>query len=189
MDPKLLNIIDCAAKYLQGTLAPERCVNSTRVLIEVLTHFGFRASGVAVDMLCGNPAYFAAFRQLGRLPRSGELPGAYSVTTDYASPDTSIGHVVTLVGRTLAVDLASDQFSRRDHDIVLPPSVHFTVPRQWRKGGEYYCMDVGGLLVAYQARPQDRRFEKLEGYQLDMRNRTMIADVIRMAEGGPEDAR
>ncbi len=185
-----------APEILARHMISSRCVNATRVCVEVLSAFGMRdLLPVSVRVAAMNPKYAGLAQEHG-WPDEEKLKtwvadGAWAVGVDEdashldVADNTWPGHLVLLVqGKTL-VDSALGQFSRPEKDLPLPEVFAGALDlRHWlQTGSAAYELD-GGALVFYQLRAEDHSFAGLPGFQPHEEN-LWVAGLIydRMAEG------
>jgi hypothetical protein len=87
------------------------------------------------------------------------------------------GHLVTVLGGQVLIDLTLDQADRPQHGILLPMPILAPCDPDFLAGQARVAGIVGGCRVVYEARPGDRSFERSN----DWRSRKRRADVVGAA--------
>ena len=143
------------AEILRGH-APNSCIASTWITIQVFHNLGYEALPLEVRLSIGNAAYrqlcdrHGAPRNGGELERWAEEHGAQVIGIGFDPPGPGIGgHLVAVVEGWL-IDGSIDQANDPSHGIVLPP-VHWghMDPSFLSKARILNRMDAGGLFLEY----------------------------------------
>lgn len=151
----------------------DSCIASTRVATEVLRHFGVRAYPLAVTAMVFN-APFAARLRIDLFPRDAaetrhwaEEDGTWSVGIGFGrgGPGSWTRHLVAIAERRWLVDLSLDQADRPEHGIALRPLAH-PVAEDFLRGLAPLTLEVGSVLVQYDADPRERSFEHARDWRL-----------------------
>lgn len=174
----LVAYADLARPLMREVMSDRSCIASTRVTMNVLREFGFATAPVVVSLHCFNPAWVRYVHTLGHWPDSAEQdhlpPDAYVVSVGESReefiaanqrdplPDGWFGHLVclaTLAGASVLVDLACDQVTRVEHDLLMPASVVRPVPKGWAMGEAWVPapLPAGGVAL-YRPRQQYEPF-------------------------------
>jgi len=168
-----------------GTLyRPDCCIAATAILNEVLDYFQLTASPLSVIATIFNPVMSERIAQEGmptleEAERDWFTKGCYSLAVGAgdAQPGKWPGHLVTVLGGRVLIDLTLDQANRPQHGIVLPMQILAPCDPDFLAGQARVAGSVGGCRVVYEARPGDRSFERSN----DWRSRKRRADVVGAA--------
>jgi hypothetical protein len=135
------------------------CVATTRVVVNVFQHFGFEAVPLHVEATVWNPAWVDAIRhgeeppyQLGQdeLHRWMDERGAWSVSTEGASKDEPVRHLVAYVPALPGlIDASINQCNRPERNIDLPDSVGFIITPEELSVGGMWQVDVNDCWIEY----------------------------------------
>ncbi len=172
-----------------------RCVNATRVCLEVMRAFHVRAEPLSVDALAVNRAWLALTtslgRDLGHGPETAEetrlfqKAGAWAVgfDTEPRSTDNAKnvwpGHLVAIVQKEWIVDAAAIQMSRPHKHIAIPDVFVGHAPKAFLKGKSQTAFESGeGARLVYQARLEDRSWETLSGFRPHEHNLMMAREIV-----------
>src|SRR5262249_34365307 len=93
--------------------------------------------------------------------------GCYSLAVGAGDPQPGKwpGHLVTVLGGRVLIDLTLDQANRPQHGIVLPISILAPGDGDFLAGQAWVAGIVGGCRVVYEARPgDDRQARRKEGF-------------------------
>lgn len=179
-----MRCIDHAGRVMEALLAVAReeilkdfrrdsCIASTRVAVEVLRHFGVRAYPLAVTAMVFN-ASFAAHLGSDLIPREAaetrrwtEEDGSWSVGIGFGrgGPGSWTRHLVAIAEGRWLVDLSLDHADRPEHGIMLWPLAH-PVTEDFLRGLAPLTLEVGSVLVQYDADPCERSFERARDWRL-----------------------
>ncbi len=153
-----------------------RCVNATRICLDVMHAFNVRAIPMSVQAIAMNKIYRTKLDKLGRFPTSDELKawldeGAWALGVDIRDAATDAdknawgGHLVAIVQDWL-VDAAAIQLSRPQHGIELPDIFVGETSRRFLKGKApvRFANDAGAMLY-YTARLDDESWKTLPGFE------------------------
>ncbi len=183
-----------AEPVLAARCSPTRCLNGTRVCIDVLRQFGVKARPVSVRATVMNAAFRTRLETLGRWPTEAEMDaiieaGGWAIGVDCGGTDEASnawgGHLVAVAQQRWLVDAGAVQMHRPAREIVVPPVFVGEVGRPFLagRGGVEYETPGGGTL-AYRARLDDESWRECSGFQPHAFNAEMvreIADRIRRA--------
>lgn len=174
-------------KYLSKT----RCVNATRITIEVFRKFNVPGRPLVTKAIAVNRAFTEKLAEEGLPPNGpGEAQrwfqenGSHSIGVGYRSPGEEVeggynGHLIAVV-QGLVVDASAGQFSRPEHDMKFPDILVINnTTEDFLKGRENLglLMDDGSLISYY---PQIGRTDYLDlpGYQLHGDNRRIATEIV-----------
>ncbi len=179
--------VEEAVPIMLESFTKTRCVNATRVCLDVMRRFNVRAEPLSVNCWAMNREFAVRVNRLGRLPERGEVETwpaeAWSVGIDTHSPayDDShwAGHLVAIVQKEWLVDSASIQLSRPQKNIPLPDIFVGWVERKFQKGKRpvNFYHDSGAIL-SYQARVDDLSYQDQPGFSPSPWNREVTEEII-----------
>lgn len=164
----------------------DSCIGSTRVVIRVLRHFGYKAEPLPVKLYVFNEAY-ARLLEAGKMPPEDEKERqewldthkAWSVGVGFLAdgrPDKIRGHVVALLRREkLIVDASIDQATRPQHKIFLPGTLVVPVTEDFLDNKDFVVGDVNRCVLKYETCPDERQFLKAR----DWTDLTRTGDATR----------
>ena len=164
------------------------CLNGTRVLIDVLQHFGIEAKPLSVQLVVTNAAWKECLDKVGVATQAMvdewvESKGAWSVGIDTSSPKEPglwNGHIVLVTDRVL-VDSAIGQLSRPEKNMKLPGAFACEyAPEFFSKGRALSIVGPKGVWVRYWAREKDKSFEQLPGFQRSQTNQEVTEEIIEL---------
>lgn len=186
--------VEEAPAVMNTRLAVNRCLNATRICVEVMRAFNVRAAAISVGMMAYNREYFAKLTKHGDLPDRALLDtwiaeGAWGLAIDTTPERTDRernawgGHLVAIVQDAWLVDGASMQFNRPEKGISFPEVFVARATADFLKGRKAACFkSKEGALLTYRARLDDQSWEALDGYQLSGHNVDVIVEIVnRMA--------
>lgn len=140
------------ALILASNVAPDSCILSTKVAIEVLAAFGYKAKPVPVVCVVQNRVFVEAEAQgfdLAATPHSGWPEGAYSVGLGFWEDEGKAGHLIATVEDEILLDMSLDQASRPHMNIRLHASA-FAMPSDFLEpGGGNPVYEAHGAHVMY----------------------------------------
>jgi hypothetical protein len=164
-----------ATPILRRDFMVTRCVNATRICLDVMALFNVRAVPLSVQAIAMNKTYRQKLDKLGRFPTGEELKlwideGAYALGVDIRDSATSEimnawgGHLVTIVQDWL-VDGSAIQMNRPQHGIELPDIFVGETTRRFLKGkAPIRFASDGGAMLCYTARLEDESWKTLPGF-------------------------
>lgn len=190
-----------ATPVLRRDFMENRCVNATRVCLDVMGMFNVRAFPLSVQAVAMNRAYRVKLAELERMPTADELPGwvadgawAIGVDTRESASDTEAnawgGHLVAIV-QDWIVDSAALQMSRPAKGIDVPDIFVGATSRRFLKGKAAVAFESdGGAILTYTPRLEDESWKDLEGFQPHHGNAKAACEIAnRMAQAmGRKDA-
>lgn len=159
-----------AAILAQGNGKKDNCIMSAKIALDILHNVGIReAFALSVRTSVFNAAFVARAESEGRLPSGHaeidvwwEACRAWSVglgILDYPmAPDRWPGHLAVVVNRKWLWDISIDQADRPERDIVFRTPVLLAIGERFLRGRERVAEMWGGMLLCYEARPQDKTF-------------------------------
>jgi hypothetical protein len=174
-----------------GTLyRPDCCIAATAILNEVLDYFQLTATPLSVIATVFNPVMSERIAQEG-MPSLEEaerdwLPrGCYSLAVGVGDPEPGKwpGHLVTVLGGQVLIDLTLDQANRPQHGIVLPMPILAPCDPEFLAGEAQVAGIVGGCRVIYEARPDDRSFERSNDWRSRKRRTDVVGRAVRRLKG------
>ncbi len=176
------------------------CIASTAIAIDALREMGIAAYPLKVRTSVINAAMLAKIEQEGRMPQNAEERrlwqhenGAYSLGIGYEMGDgqPSVHLVAILPEEMLMLDITLDQASRPQHNILLHPG-YGPVTEEFLSGAEPLTfMASRGVLVRYDADPQDDYFKQAPDWTKVERREKILQKVmikLRMIERSREAA-
>jgi hypothetical protein len=165
-----------------------RCLNSTRVCLEVMRAFNVRAVPMSVKTIAMNKIYAENLRILGRWPEPAELTswiadGAWALGSgtreEAAGPNDWPGHLVAVV-QDFLVDSAAIQLSRPLKNIEIPDIFIGAVTPRFMKGKQVLMFrDERGAQLSYHARLDDTSYETASGFTPHESNLEVAAAIIK----------
>jgi hypothetical protein len=165
---------------------PDCCIAATAILNEVLDYFRLTARPLSVIATVFNPVMSERIAQEG-MPTLEEAErdwfpkGCYSLAVGAGDrqPGKWPGHLVTVLGGQALIDMTLDQANRPQHGIVLPaPIIAPLTPDFLTKEAGVAGM-VNRCRVVYQARPDDRSFERSNDWKSRKRRAGVVGSAIR----------
>lgn len=182
----LKHYYDLAGPVMDARLSADRCLNATRITIEVCNNFGVSARPMVCHSMVMNEAAMRYAEKHGGFPQTrSEMPeDAWVVSAKGPllwKPDSFGGHLVAIVGGWL-VDAASGQFSRPEKNIVLPPVMVMPTTSGFLQGSRplVFMNDGAKTVVTHRALPDDRSYEGTPGFG-DSTHNLEIASAITKA--------
>jgi len=168
-DRRIRQVVRTIRPLMAHSFSRDSCIAATRICIDSLAAFGVVAEPVAVRVVIFNPAMVRNIERFGRLPSSREETlewyercGAWSVGigSGLSQPGRWPGHLVAYVAaHRLLIDLSLDQATRREHGIVLNPTVLEVPVDSPFFNGEPLIETINGCLLSYERISND-------GYQV-----------------------
>lgn len=178
-------------EFYDEIFSPDRCINVTRITIDVLKHFGIQAKPLSVHFWAFNQKWYDRVQAGIPEPKTEEelqawvAEGASSlgIDTKAKNPDKYPGHVVTIAQERL-IDAACGQFNRPEYDVHIP-GILVSDLRPGFLAGKSGITLVGEeqgvrTYVMYKARPDDREFIKAEGFKRHMDNERIVRATVNM---------
>jgi hypothetical protein len=165
------------------------CLNATRICIDTLDKFGIKATPLSVEMMAWNREYDVLTRRLGRMPTAADWEGttAWAIGTDtrVGANDQAFnawpGHLVAVV-QDHVVDCSAGQFSRPQKGITVPDVfivANATARFLKGKGKCAAVNNVEGSALWYMARPKDRSYVGLSGFQRHVHNTEIVIEIAQ----------
>jgi len=165
-----------ASEYLPQWFAASRCLNATRITIEVLAQFGVATRAQPTQVLVMNEVMWREVTRRGRLPESEAESlewmnafGAYSVgVTGEAADDLPPGYPAHLIAVAdgYLIDAAARQFHRPAHEIYTPEVL---LTRMTRSTSPWIVEGPNGTVISYQAL-DDQSYRTVAGFQRSAHN-------------------
>ena len=170
--------------HIGALYRPDCCIAATAILNEVLDYFKLTGRPLSVIATVFNPVMSERIAREG-MPTLEEAErdwfpkGCYSLAVGAGDPQPGKwpGHLVTVLGGQVLIDLTLDQANRPQHGIVLPMPILAQCDPDFLAGKARLAGMVGSCRVVYEARPGDRSFERSN----DWRSRKRRADVVGAA--------
>jgi hypothetical protein len=164
--------------------AVNSCIASTRIAIDLLAELEIAARPLSVRAAVLNLPMRELVERHGRFPRDGaererwfEESKAAGVGLGYPDPErTDIApeangiHLVAIVEERFLWDLTIDQAMRPQYGIVVPEPIvaHIPKPRLFLNAREPLTVQgIGGVVVRYDAGPNDRRYARSPNWASD----------------------
>lgn len=190
--PLVRPVLGEAMPRFDALFTKNSCLNSTRVLMDVLAAFGVRSRPLSVECVAFNAAFVHLVSRLGRFPTREESfaasdeTGAWSVGVDTRPSSTDAaknawaGHLVLVVQDEWLLDGSAGQMARPLRGILVPPYVLTEEPVK-QATRLYVKLDAGGLLV-YTPRPSDTSFLGAAWFQQSAGNRQLVREIVQAVE-------
>jgi hypothetical protein len=171
----LIALRDTAAEILPQHYTVTRCLNATRVILEVAKGLRLPARPLVVETIAMNAPFVELMVTHQRMPQSAEErerwyaeTGAHAVGVGLGGdPEEGRwpGHIVAIVKGWL-VDASASQMNRPQHKMRVPEVVVVDAPERFQSGhlSLNHLLDDGTLLN-YNARPENISYRTLEGFQ------------------------
>jgi hypothetical protein len=186
--PEVLDRIAAAASEIMPQhFSTYRCLNATRVILDVASRLRLPARPLVVQALVFNAAFLKQTKELNRMPNSvAEREqwhadhGAHSLGVGLGGdpePDKWHGHLVAIV-RGWLVDAASSQMNRPQHGMPMPEVLVYDAPEKFQRGAESLAVPGDGSMIYYKAIPHDLSFEKLPGFQRNADNTMVVNEIL-----------
>lgn len=202
LPPDARKRIEEAAMVIEGILLFARpeilkvygltsCIESGRVVFEVLRRYDLKPRAIAAQVRIFNPALVARVNREGRQAQTQEEvmrwsreDGSWNVGiggTGLQDPGRWDGHLVCLAYGVLLIDVSIDQANRPERNIHLKP-VAATVPDGWATGKEQLMFEENGCMVTYKADPDNRDWLQHGGWTapspLHKQARARVVDAV-----------
>ena len=181
--------VEHATPILAERCAPNRCLNATRVCIDVMRAFGLKARPVSVKALAMNGIFRDRLESLGRWPTEAEMDGwvaeggwALGIDTKGTDADAANnawpGHLVAVVQQRWLVDASAIQMRRPDLGILLPDIFVGEVQKPFLVGrGSAGFESESGAILNYMARLDDESWKVMSGFQPHEFNTDMAREI------------
>jgi len=192
MTPALQRIAWVSRRAVRNECAPDSCIESTRVLIEVARYFGVEVRPLAVRVQLFNAE---AWDQLqARVPLDEWTGGAFSLGIDGEAPRTGKwnGHLVGLAPGHV-IDASADQFSRPAKGITIDGPMVLPRPPGWPASGgpAAWLAPDDGLRIIYEPGVRDPSWRKAPAWSGHRAAYREVAGqairALRTLEGDPDD--
>jgi hypothetical protein len=187
--------VEHAAEVFPRHFTKDCCINATRVLVEVMAHFGVSAQPLSVSCVAHNKILVDCIEKHRGSLTEAEVDEAYDngawgvriETGKQVKPNGWPGHLVAVVNNKWLVDSSAGQMSRPHKGIQLPPIVVVPATRRFQSGDEL-CVLTGpeGALLLYEAKPGDTSYVTASGWERHPGNLAVVAEVIEAMEGNSE---
>ncbi len=179
---------EAASEVLPGRFAATRCLNATRITVDVLEALGLPTKPMMVDAIASNEAWWQTALAKGRFPsgpdeaKLWELQyGAWAVgavTEPLKEGEEGFpGHVVALCG-SLLIDAAAGQLRRPERKILTPEVVVCSMQDNFLKGDPTVVRGDAGTVVSYKAHPENDLYRTAPGFQRSPWNREAAAEIL-----------
>lgn len=145
------------------------CIATTRALTRVFSSYGIQSHALMVELVIWNNAMREKVNAVGRVAETHEEMrewfkecGAWTMglgIPDPAAPDSWHGHMVVVIENRVILDASIDQADRPARGVKFPYSITAEVDDTFLSGEEpRICISPTGMLLRYQARPNDQRY-------------------------------
>lgn len=193
--PMIRLFVDEATPVFASALTPHRCLNATRILLDVMRAFNVSAAPMSVTLVAMNRIFAERCDRHGGLPSEEEMQvwiaeGAWSLgvdtrehRTDWAT-NSWAGHLVAVVQGAWLVDASMIQFSRPEKAMRMPDIFvgHASARFQKGKDGAHFVSPEDAH-VMYHARLDDKSYKIIDGFQPHVLNVELAAEIAnRMAK-------
>jgi len=170
----------------------DRCLNATRVAVEVMKRFSLATEPVSVTATAMNGIYAERVKKMGREPTQQDVNewaalGGWAVGIDLNGVENGkwAGHLVCVVGKEWLVDAAAGQFSRPEKQIPVPEVFVGQVTPRWHKGKEGANFEgPEGAVLCYRARVGEATWMKQPGWQASKENMQAAEEIVKRMKGG-----
>lgn len=178
--------VEAATPVFREAFTANRCLNATRVCLDVMRRFNIRAEPISVHCMVMNKAFVMRLNGCRQKPTKEEIAtwpeDAWCVGIDTDNPlvpGNWPGHLVAVVQKDWLVDSALVQLSRPQKSINLPDIFVGRIDRQFLKGKRpvNYYSDREGILT-YKARPEDKSYLETSGFNPSPWNREVTEAVV-----------
>lgn len=184
--PMIQLYVSVATPIFRKRYMASRCLNTTRVCLEVMRAFNVRCAPLSVHTMVMNKIYADNIRALGRWPEPSELDawiadGAWALGIDTRkgsmTEDDWAGHLVAVV-QDFLVDSAALQFSRPLKSIEIPDIFVGPVTPRFMKGKESLpFVDSRGAQLSYHARLDDESYKTASGFMSHKNNLEVATEI------------
>jgi len=193
--PMIRLYVKVATPIMRERFTDNRCLNATRVCLEVMSALNVRCKPVSVNALAWNKTWADQVDRAGRLPTDEELPrwvadGGWSLAIDTREesndPENNAwaGHLVAIVQDHL-VDSAAIQMSRPLKSMPMPDIFVGLATPKFLKGKEslVFASDTGSFLSYRLRSDDDGVWWDLPGFEPSVHNMEVAAEIANeMAE-------
>jgi len=181
--PALLTRLgDAASDVFPKYFAPDCCLNSTRVLVEVAKQVGLpHPKPMQVIASVGNAAALRLLDSEGLTPEIWKEQRAKLVICGDADAegDGWPGHLCLVVGRHWLVDGSSRQLSRLEYDIDVPEIVGTRLQPDHLSGKRVLSLGLPmGAVLFYQLCPELNEYADTPGFQFHYGNQQVAAALL-----------
>lgn len=186
--PLIRLFVEVAMPILRERFIDNRCLNATRVCLEVMSALHVRVLPVSVFALASNKVWVDKLQAAGRMPTGAELPGwiadgAWSIGIDTrdesndAAKNAWAGHLVAVVQDHL-VDCSAIQMSRPHKNMALPDIFVGHVTTRFLKGKDSVTFQSGGdgAFLSYRLR-DDVSWVDAAGFLPSKHNMEVAAEI------------
>lgn len=188
MNPILAQFILSATPIMDFAFAQDRCINATRVTIDVLRKFHIKAKPLSVECTAVNGKCAELLIKYGHLPQTdeeteqwwGQGAFVFKIDTGPARPGHWNGHVVTIANGHI-IDAAVGQFNRPDKSLLIPESILVAPLRPGFFAGKSMILgaDHTDARLIYTPRPDDKSFIKASGFERHEGNVRVTEEIVR----------
>lgn len=183
--------VERAPAVLNDRFQQDRCLNATRIVVEVMKRFSLSAQPTSVIATAMNGVYADRVRNMGREPTKVDVEEwiriggwAVGIDTQAAEDGKWAGHLVAVVGKDWLVDAASGQFSRPDRNLTVPDVFAGAVGPRWLKGKEgANFQGPDGSVLCYRVREGDSSWVKQPGWQASTHNLQAADEIVKSMRG------
>jgi hypothetical protein len=153
------------------------CINGTKVVVDVLRHYGVPVEAAQVDVMVFNQAGWDCYQQLipvERWPKTGWSVGVTEGRKMAFTGDRWDGHLVALTERRVT-DISARQFRRPEHGIAIDA---VTFPAVLSYGGWWHVQK--DQTHAVYRRVRSREWRNAPGWK--RAHTTEVSELIRRIE-------
>jgi hypothetical protein len=170
---------------------PDHCLNGTAVTIDALKAFGIAAKPLSVHALAINEVWWQKMSEKGGHPSSQEESDAWAAAGGHAAAIDVVpradetmkwaGHLVA-IARGVLLDSSTEQFVRPRKNMLFPPVIAAEIPDGFMdEKAPLVYIAADGSRIGYHARPEDKSYLTVSGFQRSKWNRDatrwMIAGI------------
>lgn len=184
--PMIRLYVSVATPIFRERFMARRCLNTTRVCLEVMRVFNVRCEVLSVHTMAMNKIYVDNLHMLGRFPEPSELKawiadGAWALGIDTRKESETKsdwpGHLVAVV-QDFLVDGGAIQLSRPWKGIEIPDIFVGAVTPRFMKGKDSLLFsDERGAQLSYHARFDDESYKSIPGFAPHEKNLETAAEI------------
>ncbi len=187
--PMIRLFVKVATPIMRECFTDNRCLNATRVCLEVMSAFNVKCKPASVMALAWNKVWADKVDKAGRLPTNIELSewvadGGWSLAVDIREESNDVsanawaGHLVAIVQDHL-VDCSAIQMSRPQKAMFIPDIFVGLATSKFMKGKESLVFhSAEGAFLSYRMRTDDEgRWWDMSGFAPSEHNMEVAAEI------------
>jgi hypothetical protein len=183
----LQSLLGIARPVILRHYRADSCIASSRIAIDVLSHFGILAEPLTVNLTVYNPAFAARIEAGDREPETqDELNewirkyGAWNVGVGMGGDPRLLtwgGHLVVIAEKRCILDLSADQANRPQRNINLVP-LGGDVPPEFFDG-EPLFFQINGCVLKYLVSPDNNGYTSSPDWLQASRREPLVQEIIK----------